>query len=262
MGKAKMSAMMRSWMVLVTLAVAAAGCTTQQAPPAPKMTPPSSAAQQDAASTFATPAQEEVKPAPKVADTSPRRTVSYGNSVCVDLDGLFNNDGIPSEANPYDADFDQFKNNYPWDGMPAGGKPFSPSQVEGLTFLFPDHSDGKMNNVACEQQELRFKPGTYRAIHFLGASETTDQEDTLTLLTGRSGEQQVPFKLTDWCLAIKYGEIPVLEWDYRIVESGDREPTPCKIFVQTITLEPGTTLRGLRLPQNPQMHIFGLTLQK
>ena len=201
-------------------------------------------------------------PRPATAKSKPARGARF---VQVPLDGLFNNDAIASEVDPLDGNFDipeaMSGDTYPWAGMPRGGSPFAPSRLKGVTFRFPDYSDGKKNNVACAGQKIDLGPASYRVIYILGASEKDSQVSTLTLLT-RAGEKTVPFRLTDWCQPVKFGELPVLKWDHRIDFRGKREETACAMFVQTIRLDAPTRLEGLRLPQNPRVHIFALTLEK
>jgi hypothetical protein len=198
--------------------------------------------------------------------TGPARGVRHGGSVCLVLDDLYNNDAIASEARPRDGNFDcpgtRHGDTFPWAGMPRGGEPFAPGRLKGVTFAFPRYADGLMNNVACKGQTIHVEPAAYRSLHVLGASEADSQESGLTLLTGDGREEEVAFRLTDWCKDPAYGEVPVLRWGHRINAGGKRDETPCAMFVQTIELPPHALLRGIRLPRNPRIHVFALTLKE
>jgi hypothetical protein len=204
--------------------------------------------------------------APLMETTGPARVVRHGGSVCVVLDDLFNNDAIASEARPRDGNFDRVGarhgDTFPWAGMPRGGGPFAPERLEGVPFTFPRYADGLMNNVACGGQVIHVEPGAYRSLHVLGASEDGNQKSGLTLLVDGGREKEVAFRLTDWCQYPTFGEVPVLRWGHRVNQGGNRDETPCAMFAQTIDLPPQALLRGVRLPNNPRIHVFALTLQE
>jgi hypothetical protein len=215
------------------------------------------------------PVAREARRKPRVQSMEtkgPAGVVRYGGSVCLVLDRLFNSDAIASEMKPRDGSFDRpgarHGNTFPWRGCPRGGRPFAPEKLKGVTFTFPPYLDGSMNNVACDGQVIHLEPAAYRALYVLGASEDDSQESGLTLLVGDGREKKVAFPLTGWSQDPTYGEVLALRWGHRINSGGNRDQTPCAMFAQTIELPPGDLLRGLRLPRNPRMHVFALTLQE
>ena len=191
--------------------------------------------------------------------------VMHGKSLCLILDDVFNNDGIASPDNTKDMNFDlpgkPNGDGYSWIQLPDGGKPYRPNLLGGVHFIFPDYSEGKKNNVACNGQSFTIKPDQYSAIYVLGSSEGASHEDKITLITPE-GEFQADFKLTDWCQPAQYGEVRVIEWDHRYLETGERQYKQCAIFAQKVLIPKGATLTGLRLPKNKRMHIFALSVHK
>lgn len=131
---------------------------------------------------------------------------------------------------------------------------------EDIPYLFPP-TDADANNVAATGQRLSVPPGNYVTLHLLGASEQGNYEAPLTLHYA-DGDEEVTLALSDWCQQPRYGEAVALDYTQRRSASGAVESLNCRIFAQTVALEPGRELLGIDLPDRETTHVFSLTLER
>ncbi|MFW6164262.1 MAG: hypothetical protein ACODAJ_15950, partial [Planctomycetota bacterium] len=202
------------------------------------------------------PPRVELPPAPPPEPGLPSQAI-----VMLDLGKQFNNDGISTQKNIKDANFDLPKldsgSGYPADELPEPG-PFDPKKPAAVTFRFPDYADGKPNNVACKGQRLAVPPGVYARLWLLAAAETGNQEGTGRLVYA-TGAEPFALRLTDWCEPPAFGEIEAVRCAHRHTWDGQREAQPCRIWAVAVELRQ-QPLQTFVLPANPRMHVFAATL--
>jgi len=210
-------------------------------------------------------AELRVGPPTKVEPTEPPRTrplVSPEAVVMLDIAKLFNNDGISSQANKKDGNFDLPKlasgDTYPADQLPPSSAELPLPAMPALRFHFPDKADGKANNVRCAGQRLEVRPHTYSTLWLLASADTRDQEDGLRLVYER-GEEPVTLRVTDWCSEAKFGEIEAIRCSARHTWDGKREERACRIWAIALSIR-RDPLRAIVLPANERIHIFAATL--
>ena len=199
----------------------------------------------------------EAEPAakPKPRKPSPRY-------VTLDLSKRFNNDGITNASDPRDSTFDEWQQSYIGEDLPSAGLVYPLAQDPGLPFLFPSKKDGASNNVALDGQRLKVPGGAYHAIHLLGAATDGHQTARLRLVYDDDTEARAVLKLSDWCALPEHGERQAFFMSRRRNYQFIQEVIMCSMWVQTLRLEPAKRLKYIVFPQDPNMHIFAVTLDK
>ena len=181
--------------------------------------------------------------------------------VALELTPAFNNDAFSSPADPagnFDNHSGELGATYPAERSPAGGERFVFAEVP---YLFPP-TEAEANNVSLQGQRLRLPAGSYETLHLLGASEQGNYEVPLTLHYADGSSEEAMLGLSDWCQVPRYGEAVALDYAQRRGSSGAVESLNCRIFAQTVALEPGRELTSISLPDRETVHLFALTLRR
>ncbi len=174
----------------------------------------------------------------------------------LDLTWYFNADGVATEKNPGDGDFDHGGRCYPA-GIFAGAQD-GRMVLEGRPYLVPPLADGMNNMIRCEGQtlKLRVRPGS--ALHILGASSNGAHGGLLGLRyeDGQIGSARLSF--SDWCFGPGADETDALQLGYRLDRNGRTEPT-VHVWQRTVSLDPERTLVAVTLPAEADLHLFAIT---
>lgn len=194
-----------------------------------------------------------------------------------DLALHFNNDGVSYIQKRSDGDLDGFGTTFCAKGLPESQSMIT---CNGVEFLFPDKSDGANNNIACVGQDLPLPSGCYQAIHILGMSDWRAFEETLILRYLNESCTETSLGLSDASHyhGLLYGEREAIRCtlvtpdsliphiylfgihmpgeDYQMQEM----TLDAGIWHQVIPVDATKALSRLKLPDNPNMHIFALTL--
>ena len=165
----------------------------------------------------------------------------------------YNADGISSDGNRADGDFDN-GHSYPAELMPTN------LVRDGLTFQFGPTNDGAYNMVACQGQTLSLAPG-YNRLYLLAAAATNDLTATFTV-----GSQPTNLTVRYYSGFIGQWNPPWLKRDetgfictHRHSAAGTNEAYVfCYLFKYQLDL-PGTATT-LTLPNAPGLRIFAMSL--
>ena len=207
----------------------------------------------------------EVKPAG--AEPAEPKAVAKdlgGGFAAIDLGEAFNSDGITSEADRNDADFDEWKQSFAAEELPDAGK-LEPKGVKAA-FLFPAKDPGKKNNVACGGQKIPVAAKAKQLL-LLAAATDANQESKLTLHYA-DGQATADLKVTDWCQAPAFGEKAAVTCPSRVAigVGGEnvrgKEKKETHIWAIAVPLDANRELKSIALPNNPKIHIFAMTLAK
>jgi hypothetical protein len=201
---------------------------------------------------------------PKPPKAEPKVKELKAGFAAPDLSELFNCDGITSAANRKDADFDEWKQSFDADELPAAGT-FEPKDVK-VPFIFPTKEAEKRNNVACAGQKI---PVGIKAkqLHLLATATDGNQEDKMTLEYA-DGQVQAELKVSDWCQKAAFAEKVGVTCPSRVaIDVGGegahgKEKRETHIWVVSVPLEAARELKSVRLPYNSRIHVFALTLAK
>ncbi|MGE5481714.1 MAG: hypothetical protein ACM3VX_02245 [Bacteroidota bacterium] len=185
----------------------------------------------------------------------------------LDLHDLFTNDGVSWDTDPFDGDLVDFPATLPAEELPAAGTYWS-TTVDGVLVRFktPDWTDGVMNNVECNGQQVNLPGGSYRAAFVWGALVGGDARgsETFTLVYDDSAtEAPVTVTVPGWWSA---GSTPVgLVTTHSHVQLPEIDPQSGRsatIAAVRIPVDPTRRLVAVRLPQNQSYHVFAVTLQE
>jgi alpha-mannosidase len=119
------------------------------------------------------------------------------------IDLPFNLDGISTEANQADGDFDGRGRTYPAEQLP---ETFATGAV---TFRLGPTAPSAANVVAARGQRIPLPAGTFNRVYILAAAAGGDQRAMLTIERRGAAPAPVPFNVQDWTGAIG-------QWDNRL----------------------------------------------
>lgn len=174
----------------------------------------------------------------------------------VDISSAFNQDGISTAANPGDGNLDNVGWSLAAEVMPPSGKV---TKLAGVDFQMPDYTDGKLNNIEARGQELKVPTGQYHALYMLALAHNGGQRSKLTINYADGSTQVVDLMVSDWCGGPDYGEGVAIEMPYRYDRKGKSAPA-CRLFRLWWNLDPAKTLTSITLPDNPNIHVFAISL--
>jgi hypothetical protein len=180
----------------------------------------------------------------------------------LDLTPALNLDAFSTSTEPLRGNLDNLNGprgaTFPAERSPAAGSVLT---VAAIPYRFP-RSDQKANTIRLYGQTLDIPPGRYAALHVLGTSIQGSYSQTLRLTYASGPEGTVPFGLSDWCQAPRFGEAIAVNYPLRRGNNGSLEPTECHIYAATVRLDPNRELRGITLPDRETMHLFAITVEK
>lgn len=182
----------------------------------------------------------------------------------LDLSPHFNNDGISSDTDRTDGDFTGLGNTYPEEDLPASN---SVLECDGVIFRFPDKRDGLDNNVSLEGQIIAVPKHQYDGLFFLGASSGYSAEDTIRFGFADGRYEDAFLGLSSWrlCHNLKYGEqVAVKCSGYHFPSQHvytERIDVDYGIWMQYIPIGNDSHLTHIEFPDNPDLHIFAITLR-
>ncbi|MDP6775732.1 MAG: hypothetical protein QGI83_03090 [Candidatus Latescibacteria bacterium] len=182
----------------------------------------------------------------------------------LDLGPYYNNDGISTDENRADGDFTGAGVTYPAEDLPPS---YARVEYGGVAFRFPSKLDGLDNNVSLEAQAVPVYPGLYSALHVLGSGE--DSLEDIVHFVGEDGNTHEPtLALSAWHRgnSLLYGELQAIVCTGYHHSSGHIATSHLGvcygIWMQSVRIRTSTRLVSIRLPDNPGMHIFAMTLAR
>ncbi len=176
-----------------------------------------------------------------------------------DLSELFNNDGISTDANPGDGNFDGGGWTFAAELLPqAVQQNGGPVRINDVDYDFGSPADGQLNNVESDGQVVTLPTGTYDELSILATAHNGDVQKEATLAYNDGSTVQVPLRFTDWAVTPKFGEEIAIDMPYRHNGGGDTSPR-VMIFTQRIPLEAGKQPDTLTLPADPKLHVFAVS---
>ncbi|MGP3983825.1 hypothetical protein [Streptomyces sp. KR80] len=178
-------------------------------------------------------------------------------AVPVDLSGYADNTGITRPGRLSDGAFNIWGNTFPADELPSAG----PVVVDGVPFRFPAGPTGEPDNVRCAGQLVELPAGRYDWIQLLAAAERRT-EDQLLLHYGCGAVDPEWLRVSDFWpqTASRFGESAA----YRCTRMHyprhiERRMGPV-IWRQRVPVPRASELTAVRLPDNPAVHLFAMTL--
>jgi hypothetical protein len=177
----------------------------------------------------------------------------------IELNRLFNNDGISWNGNKKDGDFDGLGNTFSAEKLPSGNEIFSAD--EGIGFIFPDKEDGASNNIKCSGQIVDVKEDNYNEIFFLVAAHGGDAcgEVVLNYSDGSNQARHLGPTVSDWRYKPSFAKIAAQSYLNSKTHDANQNAyisqisAPCSVEKR---------LASIQLPANGNIHVFAISLIK
>ncbi len=183
---------------------------------------------------------------------------------------LVNSVAVSTNADPSAADADGDGFSYSAEALAqAGVIPGATISAQGLTFTWPNVPAGLPDNVQAAGQTIRLTPaGHPTVLGLLGMATNGPVEGTASIRYTDGSVQDFTLAMSDWTLnagggALVGGDQVAIRTPYRNSSSGVADHTATMVFVQTVPLEAGKTVRSLTLPPaggSGAIHIFAVAL--
>ncbi|GAA2515343.1 hypothetical protein [Winogradskya humida] len=177
--------------------------------------------------------------------------------VRIDLSGFFTNRGLQPPGTTGDYGFNIWSNTFPAEELPPAG---TVADVAGVPFSFPpDAATG--DNIRCRGQVIALPAGDWDWIYLIGAAERRT-EDQVELRYRDGSVRPAWLRMSDFWpeTPVRFGEpLAFRTRSMRYPRHTHQNHAPA-LWQQRIGIaEPGN-LSAVRLPDNPAMHVFALTL--
>ncbi|WP_415938604.1 GH92 family glycosyl hydrolase [Streptomyces sp. 039-1] len=211
----------------------------------------------------------DVKVTVTSADTSYAQPVALTVAAPGSLLAAYDNTGVSDDAGDHDeADFDGGGWSYSRQALAdAGVTPGGRGTVDGLTFTWPDSPPGRPDNASATGQTIQLADPAAR-LSFVGSAVNGNQESHATVTYTDGGTDSVDLAFTDWTVGggggtVQYGNATVAKAAYRNVAGADKDPVATYVFATKPFEAPsGRTVKSVKLPDNADLHVFALAVNK
>jgi hypothetical protein len=181
------------------------------------------------------------------------------NQVVVDLFSLLNNEGFGgSLAESCEADLTGKGEYFLTRGLPMEHE----WVIDGMRFRFPDIKDGANDNVSCRGQVVTVPSGYYTSIMLLECSEWGNYCEVLEVEYEGGEKEEIRITMSDW--SNSPGSEEKKAWSgnaaARMRDGVKLWDFTASIFAAQYPLDQNRKAVSLKLPDCPNMHLFGVTL--
>nr|BAV57447.1 hypothetical protein [Streptomyces sp. SANK 60404] len=177
--------------------------------------------------------------------------------VRLDLTAFADNVGVTSPDRLSEGAFNIWGNTFPADELPKGG----PVDIHGIPFRFPAVGTGQPDNVRCAGQFIDVPVGRYDWIHVLAAAERRT-EDFVRLHYTDGAVDPEWLRVSDFWpeTASRFGESAAVSCTRLHYPRHIQRSMGPTLWRQRVAVPREQDLSAIRLPDNPAIHIFAMTL--
>ncbi|WP_368936670.1 hypothetical protein [Bacillus sp. SH8-8] len=185
-------------------------------------------------------------------------------ALLVDLNEYLNNKGVAWETLNINASLEHTGFSLPGELLPNNQKVI----LNGIPFKFPKTDSKSYDHIACEEQMIIIESKEkYRELNILGFSTRGNYSHNLLVkYKDKKMDEKIQFGLSGWTALARYGQLFFNESIGITIpfhrNKGIKNEYLSGIWIQTIYLNSAYLLESIQLPDNPYMHIFGITLCK
>jgi hypothetical protein len=189
---------------------------------------------------------------------TPAQYVSAPSIRLVDLESYFDNRGITSETDLATGEFNIWFNSFPAEELPPPGNFI---EVGAVPFLFPAPNAQGKDNFRCSGQLIELPPGDYDWIYLLAVAERRS-EDFVYLHYADGATDPEWLRVSDfWAeTPAHFGEQHYLRCTCLHYPRHVQRKMGSAIWSCPVPVPRLTPLAAIRLPDNPAIHIFALSL--
>ena len=213
------------------------------------------------------------------AEIPGRCAIETSISCAVDLSGAYNEDGVATQADPSQGNFDGQGNSYAADLLPPPGE----ATFDGVTYQAPATTGADPNFVKANGQAVVLPTGHYSRLDIVGAASngSTGSDGLTAIVTYQNGSTaSVPLQFTSWNSPHPdFGNGIALRLPYRLGVGG-KSSAAVSLYQTTLRLDPHQQIRAISLPfrsvpiwvapgltgiawdHDNDLHIYAMTLQR
>jgi len=178
----------------------------------------------------------------------------------VDISKVMNNQGFSSSLSlDCNAEISNGGRYFLTEGLPAEKE----WNIENMKFLFPDTDNGLNDNISCFGQIIDIQPCKYGQIMVLGCAELGNHSDFIEIIYSDGCTERVSIEFTSWLISAANNK-EIIAWTgkgaARTKTKVETYPFAVNLFAQMHTLQIHGEMKGIRLPECPNLHIFAVTL--
>lgn len=176
----------------------------------------------------------------------------------VELDGLFNSKGFDDIVSlESDADITGTGDYLLLENLSEN----TCIEADGLIYKLSVGHEKKFDNISCGSQVLPLKIENPSMIGFLACAEWGDFYDKMEVLYEDGSIQELYFQLDDWCVRPKEENTFYINVKSVSTSNGELsvDSEPRYICAITRRLKCGNTVKKIRFPNCPNIHIFALS---
>lgn len=176
----------------------------------------------------------------------------------VDLLAHFDNVGISWTDRAAHGAFNIWSNTFPAEELPESG---SLVEAGGISFQFPDTSDGAPDNLRCGRQLIVVPHGSYDWIYLLAAAERRS-EDWVFLHYVDGTVDPEWLRVSDFWpeTPASFGEQAAFRCTCLHYPRHVQRAMGPVIWRERVPVPREQDLAAVRLPDNPAIHLFAMTL--
>ncbi|MQY12854.1 hypothetical protein SRB5_29930 [Streptomyces sp. RB5] len=178
-------------------------------------------------------------------------------AVPVDLAPYADNTGITSARATAAGAFNLWGNTFPAGELPPPGT----AVVDGLPFRFPLAPAGEPDNVRCAGQLLPLPPGRYDWIQLLAAAERRTEDQALLHYADGAVDPEW-LRVSDFWpqTRSRFGAAPAYECRVLHYPRHVDDKFGPVVWRHRVPVPRESDLAAVRLPDNPAIHVFAMTL--
>ena len=173
--------------------------------------------------------------------------INTTTSCAVDLSGAYNEDGVATQADPNQGNFDGHGNSYAADLLPPPG----PVTFGGVTYQAPPTTGTDPNFVKANGQAVVLPTGRYSRLDIVGAASngSTGSDGLTAIVTYRNGSTaSVPLMFTSWASRRPdFGNGVALRMPYLLGAEG-KSSEAVSLYQTSLRLDPHKQIRAISLP--------------
>ncbi|WP_218005032.1 hypothetical protein [Actinomadura macra] len=178
-------------------------------------------------------------------------------AVPVDLAPFFDNVGITPAGDLSSGAFNIWGNTFPAEELPER----SPTTLGGVPFRFPDRGPGGADNLRCGGGLIPLPEGRYDWLYLLAAAERRT-EDPVHLHYADGTVDPEWLRVSDFWPETQawFGEREAIRCRSLHYPRHVQRPMGPALWRERIPVPREMPLAALRLPDNPAVHVFAVTL--
>jgi hypothetical protein len=179
-----------------------------------------------------------------------------GTGQPVALAALLNNVASTPAGATAEGAFNVWRNSFAAEELPIGPTVL----VDGLGFEVHHLGDAQPDNVRCDGQLLDVPAGRYNWLYLIAAAERRVEDEICLFFTDSTADFE-PVRISDfWAAPPVFGETVAFGSQSMHYPHHVQFGIAATMWCQRVPVTRRADLVGLRLPRNPALHIFAMTL--